>query len=180
MATTLLGSLKAGGEVRADGCVCMIDAAGHQQLLGSANRLGPDWQQWLAWQHQCEPTQRAGRGTVILPPISGDAGCRPAACRFQERGSLVAPHLLARLMQPRQKLGTTPAALSHLGIAAVHCISHRHILAATSLPCPQCCLQLNSTRGVSGRMVNCQGVRLICLLWAPPAPASLSGPCSSA
>ena len=29
-------------------------------------------------------------------------------------------------------------------------------------------------------MVNCQAARLICLLWAPPAPTSLSGPCGSA
>ena len=31
-----------------------------------------------------------------------------------------------------------------------------------------------------GSMVNGQGVRLMCLLWASPAPTSLSRPCSSA
>ena len=42
MAMTLLGNPKAGGEVRADGCVCIMNAARHQQLQMSANRQGPD------------------------------------------------------------------------------------------------------------------------------------------
>ena len=52
--------------------VCMIHADGHQQQKRSANRQGPDWQQWLAWQQQRK--QRAGRGVVsasaIRPPMT--------------------------------------------------------------------------------------------------------------